>query len=550
MQSNLRSAYLFGILFPFIACSSADKAAADPDPTEDPMDEPAPAPRFLLSLSTDKLPVLQGDRAELTVKVERRDGFEGAVELEVDGLPEGVAWAKVTIAADEAEAVLELNAPSSAPHSLPTAVKVTGRAAQLSDSRDLTVTVYGRPGDVDTSFQGGKVMTQVGEADAYAYAMAKQSDGKLIVVGTCHDHGGDFAVMRLTRDGELDATFGEGGLVTTQVGAGSDVARAVVVDDKGRIVVAGSAVDPAAGLDFAVVRYLANGDVDESFGAAGKARVSFSDDADTAYAVALQPDGKLLIGGDANLGTSASGMDFAIARLLDDGSLDESFGGDGRVTQAISTFSGRDSIYALTLQDVDGEPRIVAAGGERDFTLARFTTEGELDTTFGEEGKLAGLFGSTIGAARAVRTTDSGELLVAGQAQHDFALAKLSAAGSLVPSFGQEGKVTTAVSAENWDEAYGLGLEKDGNIVLAGFSYEGNSSAGNTALVRYTPDGELDDGFGDGGIVVTAVAASNKADQGSALLIATDERVPMQRIYVAGYASSSFSQFAVTRFWR
>lgn len=549
MQSTLRNAYVLSLLLPLIACSSSDKkTAAQPDPgTDDPMDMPSEAPRFLLSLSTAKLPILQGDRGELTVTVARENGFQGAVEISVEGLPEGVEFSPVTIAEGEDEAVIELSAPSDAPHSLPTSVKVTGKSEKLSDARDLTVTVYGVPGSVDTSFQGGNVMVPVGGADAYAYAMATQPDGKLIVVGMSHDNAGDFAVLRLTRDGEADGSFGTGGLVTTQVGSGSDVARAVAVDSEGRIVVAGTADDAESRVDFAVVRYLANGDVDTSFGDQGKQRVSFSDDADTAYAIALQPDGKILVGGDANLGSSGTGMDFALLRLLSDGNLDEDFGEGGQVTQDIVDFSGRDSIYSLAL---DAEGRIVAAGGEGDFTLARFETNGKLDASFGSQGKLKGLFGSTIGAARAVRVTEDGAILVAGHAQHDFALAKLDERGSPVPAFGNEGKVVTPVSKDNWDEAYGLAIEEEGNIVLGGFSYEGNSSSGNTALVRYTPEGDLDAAFGDSGIVVTEVAAPNKADQGSALLIATDERVPAERIYVAGFASASYSQFAVTRFWR
>ncbi|HET7545649.1 MAG TPA: hypothetical protein VFK05_37535, partial [Polyangiaceae bacterium] len=74
--------------------------------------------------------------------------------------------------------------------------------------------------------------------------------------------------------------------------------------------------------------------------------------------------------------------------------------------------------------------------------------------------------------------------------------------------------------------------------------------SGNTALVRYDARGALDNGFGDQGIVITEVAAASKADQGSALVLAPDERVPSERILVAGFANVSFSQFAVTRYWR
>jgi uncharacterized delta-60 repeat protein len=159
------------------------------------------------------------------------------------------------------------------------------------------------------------------------------------------------------------------------------------------------------------------------------------------------------------------------------------------------------------------------------------------------------LFGSTIGAAHAVAVSDDDELIVAGHAQHNFALAKLALDGTLFEGFGEKGKVVTAVG-DNWNEAHALGLDEAGKILVAGWTYEGNSTSGNTTLARYAKDGVLDESFGDAGIVLTDVAAPSKPDQGSALLISPDERVPSERILVGGYANRGFAQFAVTRFWR
>ncbi|MEI9953760.1 MAG: hypothetical protein WDO74_33470 [Pseudomonadota bacterium] len=537
-------------LFPQLGCSGSDPKTAPLDPEPGQMTDPPPGEgRFLLSLETNKLPVLQGERVSLQVSVERKGGFEGPVDVSAQGLPRGVVARQLTIAADETSAELELWAADSAPHSLPSRVEIHGKAENLEDTRELTVTVYGRPGSIDTSFQGGKVLVPVGGTDAYAYAMTAQPDGKLLVAGTSHDHNGDFTVLRLTRDGELDTSFGSAGLVTTEVGQGADVARAIAVDDAGRIVVAGTA-SGAVGLDFAILRYQPNGTLDESFGSKGKTIVSFGDDADTAYALALQSDGKIVIGGDSNRASGQTGLDFALLRLDANGKPDSSFGDAGLVTTSVATLGGRDSIYALAVQEIAGEERIVAAGGEGDFMLARFHADGSLDDSFGEQGKVTGLFGSTIGAARALALTAEGEIVVAGHAQHDFALAKLQKSGSLATEFGVDGKVVTPVSKSNWDEAHGLAVEADGKLLVAGWTYEGNSSSGNTALLRYDARGTLDASFGEQGVVITEVAAPSKADQGSALLIAPDERVPSERILVAGFANGSFSEFAVTRFWR
>jgi uncharacterized delta-60 repeat protein len=548
-RSALASLWLVSLLPP-VGCSSTDpKPPADQaGEVEDP--PPAGEGRFLLELGANKLPLAQGEGDALKVTIEREGGFEGAVEIRAVGLPEGVTAKPLTIASDETEAVLELSAERGAPHSLPTHVVIRGESDELRGERELTVTVCGAPGAVDTSFQGGKVMVPVGGADAYAYAMAAQPDGKLLVVGTSHQNGGDFALLRFERDGAIDESFGEAGVSTTEIGSGADVARAVAVDREGRIVVAGTTTSATHGLDFAVARYRSDGQLDPTFGQEGKAIVSFGDGADTAYALALQADGKIVVAGDASRDDAGSGLDFALARLSEDGQLDESFGDGGMTTQSIATLGARDSIYALSLQTLEGEQRIVAAGGEGDFALARFRADGSLDPSFGEQGKLSGLFGSVIGAARALALTAENQIVVAGHSQHDFALAKLTEGGELARDFGDEGKVVTAVSRDNWDEAHGVGVEADGKLLVAGWTYEGAGSSGNTALLRYDAGGRLDRSFGDGGVVITEVAAPSKADQGSALLIQPDERVPSERILVAGFASGGFSQFALTRFWR
>ncbi len=537
-----------GVLPLLIALSGC--GAEDASESPDPVDEPEQHPSFALGLSTDRLPVLQGTSEVLTVTVQRKGGFRGKVELEVTGLPEGAQVVPVSIPDTETEVVLAVKADADAPHSLPTTVTVAGTASGTKVSRQLAVTITGAPGTVDSSFEGGNVLVPVGDADAYAYAMAQDSEGRLVIAGNCHDHRGDFGLLRLTRDGRPDAEFGDGGVVTTEIGSGSDVARAVAIDAQGRIVVAGTTDNGSHGIDFAVARYLTDGELDTSFGDGGKVVTTLGEDSDTAYALLLQPDGKLVVGGDSNRGSAQSGMDFALVRYFDDGQLDREFGDEGVVIQSIASFAGRDSVYALALQDTSGEPKIVAVGGEGDFSLARFTADGFLDTTFGEQGLLSGLFGSTIGAARAVAVDAAGELFVAGHAGHDFALVKLTGSGSLDASFGTEGRVVTPVSESNWDEAQGLALEADGKVVVGGWAYEDDSSAGNTALVRYTDDGLLDEAFGDGGIVITPVAAAKRADQASALLLQPDDRVPSVRIVVAGFANSSFAEFAVTRFWR
>jgi uncharacterized delta-60 repeat protein len=546
------SAYLL-TAFALAACSGSDSnpPASDPPPTDEPDDEPpVDEPSFELSLSVDKLPVLQGTSESLEVTVTRKNGFTGAITLAEAGLPDGAGLEPVTIEEGEDKVTIEVSADDSAPHSLPTSVEIIGTSGELSAKKKLTVTVYGPPGSLDTSFEGGIVTVPMSGSDDYGYAMAVQEDGKIVVAGRNYDNLGDFAVLRLERDGKLDTTFGDAGKVSVEIGEGADVGRAVAIQEDGKIVVAGSTDGGASKLDFGLIRLLPDGSLDEDFGEGGKVTTSFSEDADTAYAMLIQKDGKIIVAGDGQGGTSETGLDFALARYNEDGSLDEDFGEGGKVMTSISESSGRDSIYALAFQEVDGEQRIVAVGGEGDFSVARYNEDGSLDVNFGDEGTVRSINGSTIGAAQAVAIDDENRVVVAGHDMNDFALVRLTAGGELDASFGEDSRVRTALSEDNWDRAQGLAIEADGKIVAGGWVYEGGGSAGNFALVRYDADGALDPEFGDEGVVITEVVGPMKRDEACAVILQSDERVPTTRVLLAGWANVSDSDFAVTRFWR
>jgi uncharacterized delta-60 repeat protein len=500
----------------------------------------AGTPGFTFTLDVSKAIVWQGQQATVAVTVQRDTGFTDAIQFSADSLPAGTTAAALSVAAGSTTGTLTLQAAATAPHSLPTAVTVKGVAGTVNASKPLTVTVRGQAGDIDTSFGGGTQITAGGLTDDFVRGAAVQADGRVLVAGfgvTATATGTDFLLVRHLRDGGLDTSFGNGGKVATAFNnAGrSDEALAVAVQPDGKILVAGTSDQDATGYDFALARYNADGTLDTSFGTGGRVTTSFGNGADKAYALLLQPDGKIVLAGDSNQG--ASGNDFALARFNADGTLDTTFGSGGKVLTAIGAGSASESVYALALQTVGGAQRIVAVGGEGDFIAAGYKADGTLDTSFGTGGIVNALFGSVTGAARGVVVTADNQLVLAGHHDHDFAAVRLTLSGALDASFGTGGRVTLQVSTTNWDEATALVQQADGKLLLGGWVYTGNSSSADTVLVRLNANGSADTGFGPGGVRTTAVAAGTRTDAGRALVLQPDDRVPTVRVLQAGEAS-------------
>src|SRR6266571_241068 len=184
--------------------------------------------------------------------------------------------------------------------------------------------------------------------------------------------------------GDLDPTFGSGGKVTTPIGTSSDQPFAVAVQSDGKIVAAGESFN-GSNFDFALARYTTAGDLDTTFNGTGKVITPIGSSYDRACAVALQSDGKIVVAGSSY--NSSSDYDFALARYTTAGALDTTFGSGGKVITPIG--SSYDYAQALALQS-DG--KIVAVGwsyngSNFDFALARYTTAGALYTTFGSRAK-------------------------------------------------------------------------------------------------------------------------------------------------------------------
>ncbi len=386
--------------------------------------------------------------------------------------------------------------------------------------------------ELDSTFgNDGKVITDFGGTDQ-GRAVAVQKDGKIVVAGTS---GSDFAVARYNTDGSLDASFGMGGLVITDFG-GFDGGNAVAIQKDGKIVVAGFAGDEDS--VFAVARYNRDGSLDITFGVDGKVTTDFSADADIGNAVALQKDGKIVVAG-------RSGSDFAVARYNTDGSLDITFGADGKV---ITDFGGDDEGNAVAMQK-DG--KIVVAGftnvggGDNNFSVARYNTDGSLDITFGVDGKVTTDFSADADRGNAVALQKDGKIVVAGFAGGEedsvFVVARYNTDGSLDITFNPMGSLPGTVTTDfgGDDEGFAVAIQKDGKIVVAGFSNAGGDD--DFAVARYNTDGSLDVTFNPtGSLPGTVTTDLDGNDEGHAVALQKDGK-----IVVVG---TSDNDFAVARY--
>jgi uncharacterized delta-60 repeat protein len=417
---------------------------------------------------------------------------------------------------------------------------------------DFALARYNADGSLDTTFgSGGRVTTDFSNDADYASAVTVQADGKIVAAG--YSYGGatgyDFALARYNADGSLDATFDGDGKVTTDFAAGDDVANAVALLADGKILVAGS----SDGTSFAVTRYNIDGTLDATFGGGGKVTTDFSSTSD-AQCMAVQSDGQIVVAGTTSAGYS-TGYDFALVRYTSIGGLDTGFDGDGIVTTHFGSDdnAGTDSAYGVAVQS-DGKI-VVAGSTESsdtgsDFALARYNPDGTLDAGFGSGGRVATDFGSSgQDGATAVALQADGKVLAAGCSSTadfvlgDFAVARYNPDGTLDDSFGTAGQVTTQFIGSTQDLGQGLVVaQSDGKIIVAGSS---GGAVDPFALARYNADGSPDTNFGTGGRVVTDFGSGT--DVGSAVALQADGKIVVVGFGV-DFRSSTGTDFVLERY--
>jgi len=398
-------------------------------------------------------------------------------------------------------------------------------------------------GALDLTFNSTGYVTFLGAGADYGKSVAIQPDGKIVIAGICNNGSySDFGVVRYNSDGTIDTGFGTNGKVTTSVTSYNDGAYGVAIQADGKIVVAGFASNGTSS-DFAVVRYTSAGVLDNTFNTNGIVITPIvSNDDDWAYSIAIQPvDQKIVVAGFARLNGSLGGnYDFTVVRYNTDGSLDNTFGTalNGIVT---TDFGSADIGNSVVIHG----GKIVVAGYARigttdDFAVARYNSDGALDNTFGTGGKVTTAIGTGTDRGYSVAIQSDDKIVVAGYAHigstDDFAVVRYNSDGTIDTGFGTNGKVTTVVGT-GADWGYSVALQLDGKIVVAGFATMANN---NIAVVRYTSTGALDNTFGTNGKVTTAVGSSGCA--GVSVAIQSDGKI------VVGGDSYSGYDFTIARY--
>ncbi len=409
-------------------------------------------------------------------------------------------------------------------------LQITSRALS---SAEITAAYKSVPftfsnGALDTSFGSvGILTTAIGGGNDIAQAVAVQPDGKIVVAGySFNGANNDFVVVRYNQDGTRDITFDGDGIATTDVGASNDEVFALALQPDGKIIIGGETAN-GTNLDIALVRFNANGSLDTTFDGDGIVTTAAGPGNDLIRSIAVQADGKIVAAGTASNGTN---NDLAVVRYESNGSLDTGFDGNsgtgnGIVTTPVGT--GNDIGYSVAIQR-DG--RIVVAGyyasvsTGNDTALARYEADGRLDTTFGSGGIATAAFSPDTDEALAMTLQSDGKIVIAGCIRNggpnDYLTARFNQNGSIDTLFGTGGRTIIPFSSL-LDIALGVAVQNDGRIVAVGFASNGvNNDFG---VVRLNPDGMPDASFGVGGRLLTPLGTST--DNANAVAVQEDGRI-------------------------
>jgi uncharacterized delta-60 repeat protein len=369
------------------------------------------------------------------------------------------------------------------------------------------------PGGLDSAFAAnGWDTTAIGSADDLAFDIAVQPDGRIVTAG--YSYGatlGDFGLVRHHADGSIDSTFGASGIVKTDIGGTqTDHCLSVAIQDDGKIIAAGFS-EMSVSRNIVLTRYHADGSLDHTFDGDGKLIDSLGTADDYAWDILVQDDGRILVIGSAE---TALDYDFALIRFMADGTHDNSFGTGGRVTTDFSQ-NGDHGESAVVLPD--GKIIVAGTsndGSGPQFALAKYNPDGTLDNSFSTDGKVITPIGPDVSEPFSVNLQPDGRIVVAGWSETglsiDLALVRYKPDGSLDSSFGVNGFVVAGADLDD-EYAFASIIQPDGKIVIAGDSRQLTFDG---IVVRFNSNGSIDSTFGLNGWSTTDFSGNHDQIRG------------------------------------
>jgi uncharacterized delta-60 repeat protein len=386
----------------------------------------------------------------------------------------------------------------------------------------LSSTAAATPGALDTSFNtpnGYILFNSAANNRDRGVEVAIQADGKIVVLGYSYNGANeDVLLARYNTDGSLDTSFGAGGFVLYDRG-GNDRGLGLALQTDGKIVAVGYTY-VGGQRDVLVLRYHPNGTLDSAFGTDGSVTYSSAGSlTDIGFGVAIQADGGIVIVGETSNGTN---QDALVLRYTTGGSLDNGFGSGGVFLYG-GPGNNMDRGFAAVIQE-DGKILVVGASvvnNKDDVLVLRLNSNGTLDGTFGAAGvaTYSGA-GDNFDYGNGIALQEDGRIVVLGAtsigAAFDILLLRYNSNGTLDTTFGTGGAVTYGDAGARNDYGYALVIQKDGKIVITGYTQGGSSD--DVLVVRFDPTGALDTRFGTEGTVIwNGTAGGTDYGQGIAL---------------------------------
>lgn len=394
---------------------------------------------------------------------------------------------------------------------------------------------WSQPGVLDPTFGiNGKVTLDfLSEVDE-AKDIAVQADGKILVAGRCNiNFINKYALVRYNLDGTLDNSFSDDGIATVQFGNSNiNYGECMALQSNGKIVVAGSTFS-GNGYELGLVRFNTDGSLDNTF--SGDGLFTYSGGTNVfCDAIAIEQDGSIIVAGASGL--LGIGNQITLLRVLSNGTVDTNFGGTGLAIAEVGNESGALGVV------IQSDGKIAVAGRVSDGTynntvIVRFLSSGFLDNSFSGDGILAVSLAEYDDYATGILQLNNGKLVVSGISNTEFTILQLNSNGSFNNAFSSDGIVATDMS-NSFDELHDLAIDNEGNISAVGHS---GYNIYDIAVLRYLPDGTLDNLFSLDG--KTTIDFSGTYDYAYAVALQLDGK-----ILVAGTTDNNGNvDFAIAR---